>query len=704
LAAGESDPSEEHYKDVMTLLNRIFSIPLDPPNPNFFLVAHAMTAFIFAIGEFEGITAPDLPVVVQHAYGYITKLVAMPGFGKRTANATQESEEDEDDIFGTGKKLTPEEYYLFGFSQCARLFHLLLSEPEYRHLFVEIGNPLLKTLCGVIPAFEFPQLQADCIELVGELALLCLQPPQVKIWEELESTEQILEGFIEEDTGEGSEILDSMGDFKDYDAFPLFPYTVELSLLESTVKTLLQLSGKPETPLEGSLSEDGSMSTSAVASIIIGIIGNLATLEEAKRISKECIDIIVGQLRESNSADTCLAKMPLFITLGHLVALIPEAALVEHFPHLLNLFESVNTKEQEKQKPKPAGRGKGGRGGRGGRGRGRGGGGGQAAVDPEKEKEFKLLQRVLAKALAHLLPKGGVNLIASASKFLNSFGPALKYRDIMFHYLICLKTVLSREESKTHPNFQAASDILQQKTGGQFQFVVDSVKAKFGLLPKKLEGVRCITKLLAATTGYKSGVPLFPDLFARGLDVLLDALNNETKDLGTAIFASIETFLKSYPTYEVLEGKVPTIINICLKVLNMKPEGADAKGDDEEGDDSEEALISSLHLSAFDILQVIAANDKYKVGLKAHFAALVPIVRETLKSSVEKVEENFKLMVAAEMHAQALEEEEDDDKVEDVTEAGSERKSGKRKSGERESCRSCRRDPTPGDCRYSRRG
>lgn len=78
------------------------------------------------------------------------------------------------------------------------------------------------------------------------------------------------------------------------------------------------------------------------------------------------------------------------------------------------------------------------------------------------------------------------------------------------------------------------------------------MQAKFGTLPKKLEGIRCITKFAAATTAYNNGTPLFPDYLVKSVDILVDALNNDFEGVGVAIFASFETLLKTYSTSEVI--------------------------------------------------------------------------------------------------------------------------------------------------------
>lgn len=87
-----------------------------------------------------------------------------------------------------------------------------------------------------------------------------------------------------------------------------------------------------------------------------------------------------------------------------------------------------------------------------------------------------------------LVGKGGVKLLDSANKFLTSVGPSFKYRDLMFHFIIAVKRVLATEEGKAHPLFQATSDLVDQKTNGQFQFVVDSVKVDLDLRENNIAG------------------------------------------------------------------------------------------------------------------------------------------------------------------------------------------------------------------------
>ncbi len=130
---------------------------------------------------------------------------------------------------------------------------------------------------------------------------------------------------------------------------------------------------------------------------------------------------------------------------------------------------------------------------------------------------------------------------------LRVLGQSFKYRDVMFHYLVALKRVLATDEAKAHALYQATSDLTDQKAAGQFQFVLDSLKAKFGVKPKKLEAVRCLTKLCAATTGFNTGVPLFPDYLAKIFDVLIEALDADLEGLGVAVFSSFETLIKTYP-------------------------------------------------------------------------------------------------------------------------------------------------------------
>jgi hypothetical protein len=121
----------------------------------------------------------------------------------------------------------------------------------------------------------------------------------------------------------------------------------------------------------------------------------------------------------------------------------------------------------------------------------------------------------------------------------------------MFHYLIALKRVLATDEAKSHNFYQTSCDLVEQKASGQFQFVLDSLKAKFGTKPKKFEAIRCLTKLAAATTGYNTATPLFPDYLSKTFDVLIEALNADLEGLGVPIYSSFETLIKTYPESEV---------------------------------------------------------------------------------------------------------------------------------------------------------
>jgi len=229
----------------------------------------------------------------------------------------------------------------------------------------------------------------------------------------------------------------------------------------------------------------------------------------------------------------------------------------------------------------------------------------------------------------------------------------------MFHYLIALKRVLVTDEGKAHDLYQTTSELLETKTSGQFTFVVDSIKAKFGIRPKKLEAIRCITKLASATTSFNSGEPLFPDYLVRSFDILIDALNTDWEGVGVAVFSAFETLVRTYPNSDVISQKADAIQKGCLKVLQTKAP---------EGNEEKEHLYSGLHLSALDITQLLFKETQIAPKLSSYAQDLAKLLKDTVKTSIGKVEENFKTLVADEILSLA-DKKWDGPKVEDVTEA-----------------------------------
>lgn len=65
----------------------------------------------------------------------------------------------------------------------------------------------------------------------------------MKAWEELEVHEQIMEDYIDEEEGEGAEILDAIGDFDDYAKHPYFKSSLDAETVGQTIILLLQLNG-----------------------------------------------------------------------------------------------------------------------------------------------------------------------------------------------------------------------------------------------------------------------------------------------------------------------------------------------------------------------------------------------------------------------------------------------------------------------------
>jgi len=639
---------------IIQLILSVLALPLEPNHPDFFLIPHAVTLFIFAAGEFEEEAKPHFPAVLDFSTKLLTKLSQIPTFGKKTEKdkerdaRAEEGEEDSDDddeeggLFGgPGKKLSAEEYQLFAFSQCSRLFVVLLSDAENRVLFVEIGNPIVAALSKVIIETEFPQLKLDSSEVLAQICLLSLHPEQVKIWEDLQSHQEIIEGFIgEEEGGEGGEICDATGDFEFYDPLPFFPSALDPETLGNLAKHLTELNGSAESLLaQDSFSDEGEMSVSAVVSVLCCIAVNQFEPEVSTKIIQDCMDTITAQLSASNQSPTCLDKIPLVTCIGHILALAPAPYVEAHFTHYLTLLDSLCSKELQKIQPKPSGgRGRGGRGGgkrgggRGGRGRGGGGGGGGGSVDPQKEMEFRILQRVIAKSLAWLFPKGGLSMIPIANKFLTTTGPSFKYRDLTLEFLIGLRRVLLTEAGQAHELYKTVNDLCTTKTSGQYQFCSDNTKAKFGTTAKKLEGIRCIFKLSTASTAYKSGIPLFPEYLGKALDLFLEVVATSPEECGAAATAALETILRVFPGHELVVEKLPAVVDSCLALLKLQAP-----------DNEQSAVHSSLHLSAFDIMQFIYKTSAYQPAVKAETTnELLAKTKEIMTKALGKVVEMSK--------------------------------------------------------------
>lgn len=145
---------------------------------------------------------------------------------------------------------------------------------EFRPQFSDIGNPLLHSLCAVLPTVEFHQLKVDCAELLSQIGLLCLTPAQVKDWEELEVHEQIMEDFLNEEGGEGSEILDAVGDFDEYAKFPFFKSTLDAETVGQTITLLMNLNGNSDIFAGQPISEEESVPLSAIVAVLCGIATN----------------------------------------------------------------------------------------------------------------------------------------------------------------------------------------------------------------------------------------------------------------------------------------------------------------------------------------------------------------------------------------------------------------------------------------------
>jgi hypothetical protein len=107
---------------------------------------------------------------------------------------------------------------------------------------------------------------------------LALSPEQAKAWEELEAHEQIIEDYLDEEGGEGGEILDAISSFDSYAKQPYFKCDLDVETITQTVTLLLTLNNDLD-PSELLAGEEESTSLSAVVAVLIGIAGNLFETE-----------------------------------------------------------------------------------------------------------------------------------------------------------------------------------------------------------------------------------------------------------------------------------------------------------------------------------------------------------------------------------------------------------------------------------------
>eukprot|EP01126_Amoeba_proteus_P025952 TRINITY_DN2577_c0_g1_i1.p1 TRINITY_DN2577_c0_g1~~TRINITY_DN2577_c0_g1_i1.p1 ORF type:complete len:288 (+),score=49.52 TRINITY_DN2577_c0_g1_i1:47-910(+) len=217
----DNDHEEEEKAKLFSLVKDVVELNVVPSDETLFaIVPHTLRLFSICTETFEEESKQPAPLVINYVVKLIADLTALPTFGQKPSEEEEDDtagEGNADDVLGLDRKLSHREYHLFAFSQSQPLILQLLS--DHKEEFARLANSLLSTLFTLLEKTEYPQMKAECTELIAQIGLLALTPEQVKRWEDLNSHEEFLESVLEEEEGELS-IPSSVTDYKEYEGFP----------------------------------------------------------------------------------------------------------------------------------------------------------------------------------------------------------------------------------------------------------------------------------------------------------------------------------------------------------------------------------------------------------------------------------------------------------------------------------------------------